>query len=82
MREVRAGHFAQLAGGIADDARISTHHRYGGPRNQVSARRNALASLYGLLHPVFAPDADCNFERMQIIEIESSDCTWFLGRMK
>src|SRR5947209_8076621 len=34
------------------------------------------------LHPGFAPDADCNFERMQIIEIESSDCTWFLARMK
>ena len=109
---------------------MSTYHRYGVSRGQVSARRNELAWLYGplhpvfapdadcndarmeearkalqlhpvfapdadcnlskelemlldqALHPVFAPDADCNDGRMQIIEIESSDCTWFLGRMK
>jgi len=60
MREVRVGRFALHASRIPDDAWITTSHRYGGSRIQVSVRRYELVWLYGLLHPVLVPDADCN----------------------
>lgn len=61
MREDRVGHFAWHASGIPDDAQITTYHRYGGPRIQVTVPRYELAWPHRLLHPVLVPDADCNW---------------------